>query len=263
MSPSIEPEKKLVWLGLKTRSRDRSVVADEVRTLKKNTSGWSEYETAVSNAVDHGEHEDWLTSDGGFTSSEASGFTEKIKGAYSDWSSYQSFVVDTAGSYGALLNGFGITPGLSSGRNTEGGSPVAGIRIHEQDGATVEGKPVPAGTVEIFGREVHTSQTGQVATAEPSFSYSNLRTDPQYPDYQDFVDVRVDVTNNGGAEGVAHPQLLIDGAVHAERNVPVQPNDTLTVEFSWTADEPGLFTLEAGDAQPIEVRVNFSTGDIY
>jgi len=262
MSPSIEPEKKLVWLGLKARSQDRSVVADEVRILKENTSGWSEYETAVSNAADYSEHESWLTSNGGFTSSEASGFTEKIKGAYSDWASYQSFVVDTAESYNALLNGFGIAPGFLSGQNTKSGAPLAGIRFHEQDGATVEGVPVPAGTVEIFGREVHLSQTDQQQTAEASFSYSNLRIDPQLPSYQEFVDVLVDVTNNGGAEGVAHPQLLINGAVYSEQNVSVQPGNTATAVFSWYTDKVGSFNLEVASTSYF-VNVQFSQGDIF
>ncbi len=61
------------------------------------------------------------------------------------------------------------------------------------------------------------------------------------------VTIRVDVTNEGEQQGTYAANLMINGKVRETKNVTLEPEQTKTVSFTVTAEEPGDYTVQIGD----------------
>lgn len=86
----------------------------------------------------------------------------------------------------------------------------------------------------------------EVIENAPQFTFSNLTVEPASVEAGSPVNIRVDVTNTGNVAGETQVDLLVNNEPVDSENITLEPNESTTVEFSHTADEPGTYTIEVG-----------------
>lgn len=228
----IGEDKKLIWLGLKRAQQDTSEARDHIDRLQRGVE-YDDYEDAVSGFADDSDHKTWLIDEDNadFTEDQADSFNEMIQNNFESWSDYQDFVVNEAGSYITLRNGFDTQTAFESEERTADGEAVAGVRLHDTDGVSYAGVSVPAGTVEIYGNRVEFSRTGPPDAEEADISFSNLSISNTTPTRYETITISADVSNTGDSTGAVYAPLLEDGDVVTRQRIEVAAGATETVEF--------------------------------
>ncbi|AGC34503.1 hypothetical protein HVTV-2_gp135 [Haloarcula virus HVTV-2] len=241
-------EKKLIWLGLKRPQSDTSVVHEELTKLQNNVGDFSTFQNDLD-AYDldgDGNDEDisnytqfktYLT-DNGFSSTEADTFINRIQNNFTDedssgstYDEFESYVENQASTFTELKNAFNSNTTIGTEQETDTGEQTAGIKFFENDGYTKDGVFAPAGSTEIFGNEIHLSQTGAPSADSADISYSNLAISNTTPVRYEEIDISADITNNGSRRGSVFAPLIEDGSVVSRKRVEIAAGATETVTF--------------------------------
>lgn len=259
---SLTPKEKEIWAGVRRPgSEQKSAVESEQDKLEKNID-WGTYQTDITGTTvtTYSEHSTYLQNNAGFTASEAATLNDKIKANLTDddasgttWDEYEA-EVGNLGSWDEWTNLFDTQNTFGSQAESQDGGPAAGIRTFESDGYTFDGVAAPAGTVEIFGREVHFSEQAPPTTASPDFSYANLVVSNTLPNPYERVDISADITNNGDY-GTAEVVYKEDGSVEDRKSVTIAGGSTKTVTFTtyWTEYVSVDVTIDGLPAETVSV----------
>ncbi|AGM11739.1 hypothetical protein HCTV5_133 [Halovirus HCTV-5] len=240
----LSEEKKLIWLGLKRPQADLSEINEEIDKLQQQLEDYNEFQTDLDGVADYTELQTYLENNG-YTTEEAQTFINKIQNNFDDYAAFKDYVQNQSDSFTELKNAFNTNTTIGSEQETDGGQQVAGVKFFENDGYTKSGVFAPAGSTEVFGNEIHFSQTGAPTADSADISYSNLTISDQTPvPFQD-VDISADITNNGNARGSVFAPLIEDGSVVSRQKVEIAAGATETVTF----------TREYEDYESIEVTI--------
>lgn len=259
-------EQKLVKLGLRSPNQTESSLTETKDKLQTNIAEeWATFQENFedANLSSFDDFETWLT-DNGFDSSTASNIRSKFENKYGDWSTFSDKILNEYESWSDFENDFASNTGLRSTRRTDSGLAAAGIKVYEESGIGRSGQSIPAGGVEVYGAELHLSQTGSVqdtedesAGAQDPIVFSNLSVSPTGVRIGDIFDISADITNNTSFAGTVVAELLVDDEVKESKSIETQGNDTKTVSFEYTAGEDGTgtFAIGVGPLDPVDVTV--------
>lgn len=269
------PANKLkVWAGLKRAVSDFSTVKEEMDKLETTIGSFSTFQSDLD-AYDldgDGTDED-ITSfsefqtyleDNGWTTDEAVAFIDKIKSNFTDdnnsgtvYDEFENYVENQAGSYEELKNAFSSETTLSSDTQTSGSGdvPAAGIRTFDQQGITKAGVTAPAGSTEVYGREIHFSQSDAVQADADDVSYSNLRTDDadNVVNIYQSITISADISNPNGFDVSVTASLTEDGSAINSKTLTIPASGSATVDFSVTKDEYVCADYSIGGLSPVTV----------
>ena len=233
-------DQKLVKLGLRSPNQTQSAGGEVLEKFKNKISELfdkfqEKFEDA--NLGSFGEFETWLV-DNGFDSTTAKNIRNKFEEKYSTFSDFKTKVIDDFESWGDFENAFASNTGLRSDRSNEDGLAAAGVKVYEESGVGRSGQSIPAGGVEIYGKEIHFSQTESVKKTKEESSggkdpivWDNLRVEPNGLQTGDTIKVEADVTNNTGFVGNIVAELIVDGVVQMKKTRELRGNTTITVSF--------------------------------
>lgn len=257
----LDEDKKLIWLGLKRPESDRSEVAGGINKLVNNVEDYETFQSDLDGVSDYTEFKSYLENHG-FTSEDADTFIERIKNNFDDedgdgstYDDFEDYVQNEAESFSELKNAFDTNKTLGSDKETAEGDKVAGVKFFDNDGYTKDGVFAPAGSVEVFGNEIHFSQTGAPEAAEADISYSNLTISDTLPIPYERIDISADISNNGGSRGSVYAPLIEDGNVVDRQKVSVAAGDTETVTFTRYYTEYESIEVGIQDLGPQTVTV--------
>ena len=158
------------------------------------------------------------------------------------------------GGYGSDSRAIG--DGLSSERlSTETGESAAGIRVFEQAGVTYDGVSVQPGAVEVFGNEVHFSNTGPSkasvgfrGSAGQLIEIGNLRASGDDITIGESVDITVDIENNGRyTEKIGVSLFASDYGSVRDTIVVVGPRGQTSHTFTVLRQYPGNVRFDVAD----------------
>lgn len=233
----LSEDKKLIWLGLKRPSSDTSEVAGGINKLVNNIEDYSTFQNDLDDVADYTEFKTYLENNG-FSSQDADTFINRIQNNFEDedssgssYDEFEDYVQDEATSFSELKNAFDTNKTVGSDAKTAEGQKVSGIKFFDNDGYTKDGVFAPAGSTEVYGNEIHFSQTGAPAAAEEDISYSNLQVSETTPVLFERIDISADITNSGNARGAVYVPLIEDGSVVERKKVSVAAGATETVTF--------------------------------
>lgn len=260
MTVDLSPRQKLIWLGFKRATSSSSVVAEEVRKLKTHVGKFSAYQSDIdgSSIASYSDHKSYLTGLGDgtvFSSTEADTFNQKIKDAFTDedssgttWDEYDNFVVNEATGWPEYKAAFPTSNEFSSSTQTEEGTSAAGIRFFEESGVTKDDVQVPKGATEIYGKEVHFSQTGTTQPDPEPLTFDNLQTDDDdnIVNHNETVDISIDGSNPNGFEVTATITLTEDGDAHKSQTITFDANSTKTITFTVKKDHSQCYDYSIG-----------------
>lgn len=251
---SLEPKEKLIWLGLKRATQSESEVQTEVITLESSVGDYDTFQTGVSNQTSYSDFKTYLTNNG-FTSDEADDFISKAQNNFNSWSDFQDYVVNQTDSYEEFRTGFGNTNTIGSELQTQGGDKISGVRFFEQAGVTKDGVDVPEGSVEVFGREVHFSQTGSSAPSTSPVTYSNITSSDLLHtfDVGSNGTISADVSNPNSTPVTENIPLIEDGSVLITTVRTIPANSTETVSFTIAKNSVECHDYAIGDTSEILV----------
>lgn len=274
----VKEKEKLIWLGVKRPSQTQSSAEGEIEKLRDNVGDYSTFQNELDaydldgdgTDEDISSFSDFKTylKDYTFSQQGADDFVTKIQNNFEDtdadgskYDDFESFVQNDSDSYSELKSAFDSQSSFGTELETEDGQQAAGVRTFENDGVTYDGISVPAGSVEMFGREVHFSQSGTTKSGDGSgstggdsvFTVDNFQTD----DSDDVVDIyqtitfSADITNNGSYHEFFVASLTEDGDTLNNKNLKIAPGSTRTVEFDVTKDEYFCADYKINTAGPI------------
>jgi S-layer protein (TIGR01567 family) len=102
----------------------------------------------------------------------------------------------------------------------------------------------------------------EVQELAANFEFSNLRITPLDVEEGEEATFSVDVTNTGTAAGEYTADLKVNGTVVDSQTVSLGMDESQTIEFKHTEEEPGVYTAEVGDLSE-EYEVFESSGTIW
>lgn len=265
----VKQKEKLIWLGLKRASSTKSGADSAIERINQNVGDYSTFQSDLDNVTSESEFNTYLQNNG-FDQSQADNFITKVNNNFTDEDSsgssfdeFKSFVQNDSETYSELKSAFDSQTSFGSELETADGQQAAGVRTFENTGVTYDGISVPAGSVEVFGREVHFSQSESVKSGDGSgstggdsvFTVNNFQTD----DSDDVVYIyesitlSADITNNGSYYEFFVASLTEDGNTIQSKNFKIAPGTTRTVEFTVTKEEYFCGDYKINTAGPITV----------
>lgn len=283
--PDLKPQKKLAWLGLQDQVKERSIFEKEVALLRENFSSYSAFQSAVDSYSEYTNNDDTAfkseLESNGFNILESEVFVKKCQDNFTDedssGSSYDEFKSHTNDSegYAEFKSAFSQNTTFTSRVETESGDvSAAGVEVHDTDGTTRDGVQIPAGGIEIFGREVHFSQTGNTktgtgtGTSGSSFSgpvtfvtdFKTKSGDKVFDKYET-VTFEVTIENRSSYEETATITLFEDGSQYESIRLgtynstrpALSPGETRTVEFDVSRSDIGCHDYRANISSEITV----------
>lgn len=253
---NLTEDQKLVKLGLRAPNQTESAVTETKDKLQSNIAEkWATFQENFedANLGSWSDFETWLD-DNGFTSTEASNIRSTFESKYSSFSDFKDNILNQYTSWSDFENDFASNTGLRSTRETDTGLSAAGIKVYEEAGVGRSGQSIPAGGVEVYGKEVHFSQSDAVrdtkdesAGADDPVVWDNLVVDPNRATAGvDTVDVSCDVTNNTSFVGNVVAELIVDDGVVDTKTRELEGNTTITISFDWTAGEQADGSIQVG-----------------
>lgn len=263
-------EQKLVKLGLRSPNQTESSLTETKDKLQTNIAEeWATFQENFedANLTSFDDFETWLT-DNGFSADTAANIRQKFENKYGDWSTFSDSIINEYESWSDFENDFASNTGLRSTRTTESGLSAAGIKVYEESGIGRSGQSIPAGGVEVYGAEVHFSQSAAVQdTADESaggqtpIEYSNLSVSPTGLQQGDTITVSADITNNTTYNAPVVAELIVDGSVEVNKTVEVSGGSTETVTFEEVVGglvpSTGTFDFTIGPLSPVSVTVAY------
>lgn len=248
-------DQKLVKLGLRSPNQTQSAGSETIEEFKnKIAEEWDTFQENFedSNLSSWGDFETWLV-DNGFSADKASTIRSNFEQKYSSFSEFSDKILNDFESFEDFENDFASNTGLRSTRETDDGLSAGGIKVYEEAGVGRSGQSIPAGGVEVYGAEVHFSETTNVqetkdesAGTEEPIVWDNLSVSPTGVRIGDIVTVEADVTNNTGFVGNVVAELILDGEVIDTKTRELEGNTTITVSFEYTAGADGTGTFDIG-----------------
>ena len=226
---TLDAESKKVWAGLIQPNADRSAIAEDIRRLEEHVGEYDAFQALTDGEDNFADLQAALEAEG-FDAEHAESFVNRIQQNYETYDEFNTFVQEQ-NSYQGFQNGFGTNLSFGLDSLDEGGNPLAGMRIHETEGMSYNGVPLPAGTVEIYGRRVEFSQSGPPADPSERLVYSNLQVTNDTPPVGAGITVSCDVFNQDTREVWERTVLLVDGSVEARQSVTIPPQETKEVSF--------------------------------
>lgn len=256
-----------VWLGFEQPSTGASDASGLISKLESNIGEFGTYQSGIADLTSHADHESYLQNNG-FSAEDATATTDRIKQAFSDddssgsvWDEYNDYVQNDAESYLDLENRFGKTQVWGSNVEAGDGTAAAGIKVYENAGVSKAGIQVPQGAVEIFGREVHFSQSDAAKGDPGDINWSNLRTVESTPvDVGESVTIQADGSNSTGQDLSVTVQLVQQGSVIDSQDVTIDDGETKTVEFVVVKDRQVCYNYTIGGLP--EITVCWEEGDL-
>lgn len=258
-------EQKLTWLGIRRTTRQGNDGEVIVAALKENFGAeWGDffgpYETAnPSNFADV----ETLLTDNGIEQAKAENFVEVFKSVWEDFAAFDTDVRDTS-TYQEFALFFGSSNELRGNSVGIYGMSQAGVKVYQSEGIGRSGQVIPAGGVEVYGEEVHFSQSDVEFDTDPpgeteggvsfQYDYENLDV-PDVADRGSTITVSCECTNSSSWRRSATVQLIVDGEVYKNQVVHLERAETTTVEFDWSSDEYGVFEIGIGPLDPQKVTV--------
>jgi hypothetical protein len=263
-------KEKLVKLGLRSPNQSESALAGTKQILQDNIAEeWSvfqsDFESAGSTSFD--EFESWLTGNGIGTTS-ATNIRNAMETKYASWSEFDDKIRNTYTEWGDFENDFAANTVLRSNRTTDSGLSAAGVKLYNEAGVGRGGQSIPAGGVEIYGKQIHFSQTltvqddpddGGGGVAEP-ITYANMTgpTGAFSPDGP--YTYTADVTNNTSFTGSVVVDFIKDGVVQKSQTVTLAGGEEKVVSFDYYFFNVGEFEFSIGPLDPITTSVTYSSG---
>lgn len=265
MASDLTEDQKLVMLGMRSPNQQSTAQSTTVQTYKNNIA--KEWDTFQENFEDEGltdwaGFETWLT-DNGVTADTASNVRSSLESKYPTFSDYSDVVLDST-SWEDYQSNFKVGSGLRSSLKTEDGQSIAGVQVYEESGVGRAGQEIEAGGVEVYGTQVHFSQSATVGNEqEPAedqstnpITYSNLSVSNTTPVPYEEIEVSADVTNNTNIPGFGVVvELVVDDAVSKTKTVEVPANSTASVTFTIEFAEYESHEVTIGDLSPQTVVV--------
>lgn len=265
----MKARQKLIWLGLKRPAKNRSNVAGIIDLLKENVGDFGVFQTETGNQTSFSEFKTYLKNEG-LTQDQVDRFVDKINNNFTDedssgttWDEWEDFILNTADNYQDVKSRFGNSSYISTELESEDGSPAAGIRVFENKGVTSEGYSVPAGSVEIFGREIHYSKSGTTKSdagsgstgGEATFTVSNITTDDADNELNVYqtVTISADVTNNGSYEEFYTATLTEDDTSIDNEYLRIAGGATETVSFKVAKAEYACHDYRIGNSSSVYI----------
>lgn len=234
-------------------SAEATAVVDDLKTAYGTPLGSAQKDN-FSEFDSFAEFEQYLV-DQGFSQDKAQTIVEKIKNQYSDFDTFRAEILATAESLEAILNA------VDHAESTSEGGP--GLRVFEEAGTTAAGVSVPAGSVELKGKEVHFSQVGaseEETTAEGPINWTALDVDPLNPFPTEPVDVRATVENTSQFPAPITAKLIVDGEVLDSQSVQIRPSGQTTVGFEIDFGSTGSYDVQVSRSPTKTVLVNNRSG---
>lgn len=251
----LSPGDILKALGLKLPSTQANPLRDLWNDLREAVD-FATFNSDVQGLSSWGAFETYLQDDLGFSASDAADLRNQLEQKYSSFSDFQT-ELDSFSSFDEWENSlsWGETTGGES--TDEDGRLVTGIRFFDEPGITRDDVSVPAGSVEIFGREIHTSQTGAPSDEESSsslFAWSGMSADPSSPDVYETVTFSATVENTGTDPQQIVAALSVDGErVDESELVKLAPGSTREFSFLYEFEESGTYSVRIGESATIDV----------
>jgi len=256
MASDLTEDQKLVMLGMRSPNQQSTAQSTTITVFKNNIA--EEWDTFQENFEDAGlttwsGFETWLTNNG-VDATTASNIRTELENKYPTFSDYSDIVLN-ATSWEDYSSNFKVGSGLRSSLKTEDGESAAGIQVYEEGGVGRSGQSIPAGGVEVYGTEVHFSQSTAVGSeqtpaedqSDNPITYSNLSVSNTTPVPYEDIDVSATVTNNTSIPGFGVvPELVVDGSVEKTKTITVPANSSTTVTF----------TIEFVEYESHEVTIN-------
>lgn len=264
-------DQKLVKLGLRSPNQTQSAGEETTATFKDEIAEeWDTFQEKFedANLGSFDDFETWLINNG-FDADTAANISNNFESKYGDWSTYNSKIINEYDSYTDFENDFASNSGFRSTRETDTGLSAGGIKVYEEDGVGRSGQSIPAGGVEVYGKEIHFSQSGAVketpdesAGVSDPVVWDNLNVTPNLPNPGETITVEADVTNNTGLTANTVAQLLVDGSVAKTRERPIPANATKTITFEETVadivpETVGTFDIGIAKAGTESVSVGY------
>jgi len=234
-------DQKLVKLGLRSPNQTQSAGSETIEKLKNQIAEeWATFQENFedANLSSFDDFETWLV-DNGFAADTAANIRNQFEQKYSSFSAFSDKVINDFESFTDFEHDFASNTGLRSDReDSETGLSAAGIKVFEEAGVGRSGQSIPAGGVEVYGSEVHFSETSSVretsdesAGTEDPVVWDNLSVEPNGLQTGDTITVEADLTNNTGYQGRIVAELIVDGTVELTKAREVPGNSTVTITF--------------------------------
>mgnify|MGYP006285738001 CR=1 FL=1 len=270
----LNTEQKLIWLGLNNIAGQEQAWKQALDSLKslydfdeikdKFQNDWDSFSDYASDV-----NADNRTGDGGID--EYQTWENKLVSVYTEvdnvknptteekeeaWSEHEAKFLSEYEDYSDFENEFSTSMAITGTRRTSDGDTAAGVRIHDSPGRTKDGFTVPEGTVEVFGGEIHFSQTGKQrsgagegGTTSPTIVYRNLSVSNLTPDIGESITVTAEVKN----EGESHTSVVVaykeDDEVVQEKSRFLRAKQVQEVEFTASKDEQQSVEVSVGDTE--------------
>lgn len=265
-------EQKLVMLGLKSPNRQHSDGEQISIELESAFGPFEDFRDAFLDEFPDAEDGDFDAFEAWLADNEEidDDLAQKIRNEYED--TFEDFetlheVIEDGESFFDLEVNFEQSMSLESELEDEDGRSVAGIQVYESGGLGRNGQEIPAGGVEVYGQEVHFSQSDPDADDEDDgdededtgttyrFAYSDLEVSDNLPIPRQTITVSCRVTNDAGRARAETVQFYEDGDVIGSEYVSLVALDTTTVEFEWSSEEYKSVELGIGPLPPETVTV--------
>lgn len=250
---SLTSKEKLKALGVSAPAVQNNPYLSEFEAIEEY--GFSQFQTDVSGQASYSEFDTYLVDTIGLSSTKATQFRSRMEQKYTDFSDFQTTLSGFSNIDG-WINSFSWGTTIGGDATTDDGSTVAGgIRVHNEAGVTYDGENIPAGGLELFGSEIHTSQSGASSTKASSFATTNLQASNTTPDVFEDVIYTADITNNNSFEDTASAKLTENGEVVATKTVSIGGTSTKQVAFTRRYEEVQSVDVKINEAGPVEVQV--------
>lgn len=253
---SLTEEQKLVMLGLRSPNSQESGQGEVVKIFQDNIAeDYDDFVDAFEDGLDDGDEwddfEDWLV-DEGVGEDTAEGIREELEEKFDDFGDYYDVVV-TSNSWEDYETNFRIGNAMRSDLEDEDGRSAAGVKFYEESGIGRDGQRIPQGGVEVYGTQVHFSQTDEVRIpaedqSDEPITYTNLEVSNTLPTPHEIIVVSATVTNSTGIQGLTvEVPFEIDGEVVESEDAVIDANESEDVEFTHQFSEYGGYDVTIGD----------------
>jgi len=265
MASDLTEDQKLVMLGMRSPNQQTTAQSSTITTFKENVAEeWDTFQENFedANLSDWAGFETWLTNNG-VSADTASKIRSSLESKYPTFGDYSDVVLN-ATSWEEYQTNFKAGSGLRSTLKTQDGQSIAGVQVYEEGGVGRAGQSIPAGGVEIYGTNVHFSQSSSVGgEQEPAedqsanpITYANLSVTPDLPAPYEDITVSADVTNNTNIPGFGVvAELIVDGSVEKTKTITVDANSTTQVSFTIQFDIYEAHEVTIADLPPESVVV--------
>ena len=240
----ITEEQKLVKLGLRSPNQTESAVAGIIAQLQTNIANeWETFQELFEdeNLSSWDAFETWLV-DNGFDQDSAENVRTTLEEKYESFSEFKNAIISEYESWTDFENDFASNDGLRGDRDTTGGLTATGVTVYNEAGVGRSGQKIPAGGIEVFGTEVHFSESDELkdtpddsAGTDDPVEWSNLVVDPTPASIGEDVSVTADITNNASYLRFITAELVVENEVRKSKTVEVSGKSTKTVSFTHTA----------------------------